>query len=214
MKVEKKGRSDDLAKKPDFSEMVSGAEFNQWYWLKEELITICKQVDLPYHGSKFELRDRIMYALDNNGRLKPNPEKKKRESTFNWAKANLTMETVITDSISFGPNFRNFMKAEIGRNFSCNGDFMQWVRDNTGKTLGDAVLKWQELENRKDDPKFRRDIAAYNMLNQYVRDYLDDNPDRSFKDALKLWKIKKQLPAEDGFVKYRRSDLKLPGITQ
>ena len=195
--------------RPGFSEIETGAEFNQWYWLKDELIEICKQANLPYHGGKFELRDRIIYALDNEGRLKPNSKKGKPKSSFNWAKSSLALDTLITDNVSFGPNFRNFMKSEIGNNFSCHSDFMAWVKSNPGKTLRDAVLKWQEMENRKNDPDFRRDIAAHNMLNQYVRDFLDDNPDMSFKDALHHWKIKKQMPTENGFVKYTKADLKL-----
>ena len=188
-------------KRPDFSEIKTGAEFNQWHWLKDELVAICKQANLPYNGGKFELRDRIIYALDNNGSLKANEKKDKPKSYFNWAKSKLTLKTVITDNVSFGPNFRNFMKSEIGNNFSCHSDFMDWVRSNTGKTLQDAVLKWQELENRKDDPNFRRDIAVHNMLNQYVRDFLDDNPDKSFKEALRLWKIKKQMPTKNVITK-------------
>ena len=196
-------------KKPDFSEIESGAAFNRWYWLKEELIEICRQINLPYHGGKFELRDRIMYALDNDGKLKARTKKKKPASSFNWAKSRLTPETVITDNVSFGPNFRNFMKAEIGNHFSCLCDFMDWVKANAGKTLLDAVMQWQELENRKKDPGFRRNIAPHNMLSQYVRDFLDDNPGKSFKDALRFWKMKKQMPTETGFVKYSKADLKL-----
>lgn len=72
-----KGNSQQI-KKPDFAEIKSDTEFNQWYWLKDELIEICRQIDLPNHGGKFELRDRIMYALDNRGKLKAGVKKKNR----------------------------------------------------------------------------------------------------------------------------------------
>ena len=196
-------------KRPDFSDIQTGEAFNQWYWLKAELVEICKASNLPYTGSKFELRDRIIYALDNNGALMPEPKKKATQSKFNWARAVLTLDTVITDNVSFGPNFRKFMKAQIGNHFSCTGEFMAWVKENPGKTLKDAMLKWQELEDRKKDPNFRRAIASYNMYNQYMRDFLDDNPTLSFKDAQYFWSLKKQLPAENGFVKYAPSDLRL-----
>ncbi len=72
--------------RPDFSEISSGAEFNRWYWLKSELVDLCKTTGLPYSGSKFELRDRIMYALDNDGKLLPRVAQQRPQSRFNWAR--------------------------------------------------------------------------------------------------------------------------------
>ncbi|MEM6685258.1 MAG: DUF6434 domain-containing protein [Bacteroidota bacterium] len=195
--------------RPDFEHIQTSAEFNQWYWLKEELVEICKRSNLPITGRKFELRDRIMYALDHNGAVKPSPIKKKTTSKFNWAKATLTLETEITDNVSFGPNFRRFMKSQIGAKFSCHSDFMDWVKANTGKTLEDAVTTWKMLEKRKEDPEFKREIAANNMFNQYVRDFLAANAGTTIKDAKRYWLLKKQLPTADGFVRYETTDLAL-----
>ena len=195
--------------RPDFSEISSGAEFNRWYWLKSELVDLCKTTGLPYSGSKFELRDRIMYALDNDGKLLPRVAQQRPQSRFNWAREKLDLDTLITDNVSFGPNFRNFMKAQIGTKLSCHSDIMDWVKAHPGKTLGEAVLQWQYLEQRKEDPQFRRNIAAHNMLSQYVRDFLADQEGASFKMALACWKRKRQLPTDDGFVRYAPEDLAL-----
>lgn len=195
-------------KRPDFNDIKTGKEFNRWYWLKEELVAICKHAELPTHGRKFELRDRIMYALDNQGLLKKE-EKKKTTSRFNWAKAKLSQETFITDNVSFGPNFRRFMKDQIGAKFSCHSDFMDWVKNNEGKTLRQAVEKWFELESRKEDPDFKRVIADNNMYNQYTRDFLEDNPGKTIREARQHWLAKKQQPTKNGFVRYERSDLAL-----
>ena len=195
--------------RPDFENISSGAEFNQWYWLKAELVEICQQAGLPTTGRKFDLRDRIMYALDNQGKVKSLPKKKRTQSKFNWAKATLSLETVLTDNVSFGPNFRRFMQQQIGAKFSCHSDFMDWVKAHPGKTLGDAVQQWELLEQRKKDPTFRREIAANNMYSQYIRDFLDDNPTFTFKDVKKYWLLKKELPTADGFIRYEKSDLSL-----
>ncbi len=194
--------------RPTFEEIKSGSEFNRWYWLKEELIDICKQSGLPHSGGKFELRDRISYALDNDGQLLKK-QKQTKTSNFNWAKAILGPETIITDNITFGPNFRNFMKKEIGNRFSCHSDFMDWVKSNTGKTLQDAADQWIVLEKRKQDPDFKREIADHNMYAQYTRDFLEDNPGMTLKDACKYWLLKRQLPTETGFIKYDPRDLNL-----
>jgi hypothetical protein len=196
-------------KRPDFENIKSGTEFNNWYWLKKELVEICKRSELPSHGRKFELRDRIMFALDNKGKIKPEIKKKKKKSKFNWAKSELNLKTKITDNVSFGPNFRKFMKSQIGNTFSCNSDFMDWVKINVGKTLEHAILEYYQLEKRKENPDFKRKIADNNMFNQYTRDFMEDNPNEKIKNVRKYWFLKKQLPTKNGFVKYEKSDLEL-----
>ena len=195
--------------RPKFEDISSGEEFNQWYWLKTELVDICKSAGIPSHGRKFDIRDRIMYALDNRGELKPEIKISKPTSKFNWAKAKLTLETTITDNVSFGPNFRGFLSQYIGPKFKCHADFMGWVKSNIGVSLREVIIAWYALEDRKKDPTFKRDIADNNMMSQYVRDFLEDNPEATFKDAIEFWKLKKQQPMKDGFVKYLPSDLDL-----
>ncbi len=196
-------------KRPPFEHIKSGQEFNKWYWLKEEMIEICKRCGLPSGGRKFDLRDRILYALDHDGKIKPEPQKTKTKSKFDWAKSELTLDSKITDNVSFGPNFRGFMKSHIGNKFSCHSDFMDWVKSNEGKTLADAVKAWYKLEKRKEDPNFKRTIADNNMLAQYTRDFLEDNKNKTMKDANKYWLLKKQLPTKNGFIRYEKTDLKL-----
>ncbi len=195
--------------RPDFANISTGEEFNRWYWLKEEMVDICKKSNLPTTGRKFELRDRIMYALDNKGQLKPIATKKKSKSKFSWAKSELTLDTMITDNVSFGPNFRRFMKDQIGNRFSCHSDFMDWVKSNEGKTLHDAVNAWIKLEKRKENPTFKRSIAKNNMFSQYIRDFLEENPSYTLSEVKKYWLLKKDMPTKDGFVVYERSDLSL-----
>ena len=173
------------------------------------MVEICKQASLPYTGSKFDLRDRIMYALDNDGKVLQKQKRTRKKSKFSWVKAELSLETVITDNVSFGPNFRRFMQSQINQKFSCHSDFMNWVKTNVGKTLQDEVLKWHELEERKQNPDFKREIAAHNMMSLYVRDFLTDNDGYFFKDVIEIWKIKKTMPMTDGFVRYEKSDVNL-----
>ena len=195
-------------KRPDFKQIKNGAEFNNWYWLKKEMIEICRTLGLPMIGSKFQLRDRIMYALDNKGALKPEV-KIKPKSRFNWAKAPLTPETVITDNVSFGPNFKNFMLGQVGKKYVCHIDFQAWVKSNPGKTLADAVAQWNAFEQRNQSPDFQTQIKPHNMYNQYTRDFLKDNPNLSTKEARICWLIRKEMPMENGFVRYKKSDPKL-----
>ena len=91
---------------------------------------------------------------------------------------------------------------------------ISWIgwRFNTDKTLQEAVLQWQALEDRKKDSEFRREIADHNMLAQYVRDFLEDNQGRTLKDALQCWKVKRRQPNQNGFVVYAVKDFDFDGV--
>ncbi len=197
-----------MMSRPPFEKIKSGSEFNNWYWLKVEMIEICRNLKIPMNGSKFQLRDRIMYFLDNDGKVQATI-KKKPKSKFNWSKETLSLSTPLTDNVSFGQNFRKFMTLHLGDEFSFNTDFMDWAKANSGKTMQDAIDMWRALENRKSDKSFRRDIADHNMMNQYLRDFSDDNPQLSSDIARKCWHLKRRLPMKNGFVRYEKSDLKL-----
>ena len=47
------------------------------------------------------------------------------------------------------------------------------------------------------------------MFNQYMRDFMEDNPTQSLENVRKYWLLKKQRPMKNGFVKYQKSDLNL-----
>ncbi|MEM1197203.1 MAG: DUF6434 domain-containing protein [Pseudomonadota bacterium] len=134
--------------------------------------------------------------------------KARRKSRFNWSNAELNEHTRITDNVSFGPNVRNWFKRRIGPAFVCHSDFMDWVRSNTGATLGDAIEAWYTLEKREAEPGFRHEIALCNNYLRYLRDARDDNPALSHEQAMECWHAKKLRPASDGFVIYEKDDLR------
>lgn len=193
--------------RPDLTTLSTSQAFRRWYFLKSELVEFCKAKGIPATGNKIEVSDRIASYLDS-GQIPKAAPKKRGSSKFNWAKSELTLETIITDSVTFGKNFRGFMTTQIGSQFVCHSDFMDWVRAHSGKTLADAVEAWHALEARKLDPTFKRDIAPQNMLAQYTRDYFEDNPNGSREELMRLWNIKKSLPNEKGVI-YHPSDLGL-----
>ncbi|MEM6908583.1 MAG: DUF6434 domain-containing protein [Pseudomonadota bacterium] len=199
--------SDEI--RPDFRTDMSAAEFQRWYWPKAELEQICERLALPRAGSKQELRERVAACLAGEPlapafkqpQVAPN-------STVNWAKDALSSETIITPDIAFGPNVRRFFKREIGASFRCHGDFMVWVKANPGATLADAVEAWHMLEQRKQDPTFRREIASHNNYLQYLRDFQDALPERSLDEAKRCWDQKKLRPATGGQVVFERADVR------
>lgn len=194
-------------KRPALFDIKTEQELRKWYWLKQELVDYCKAVKISYIGNKAAITDRIAQVLEAGTIEVAEPIKKaKVTSTFNWAKEELTLETVITDSYRNGPNVRRFFQSQLGKKFKFNIPFMDWMKTNYGKTLKDAVEKWKEFELLKKDKNFKSTIPSSNQYNQYMRDFFADNPDKTIKDARKFWLLKRSLPGSN---KYERTDLNL-----
>jgi len=53
-------------KRPDFKDLKSFEEFNNYYWYREELSQICKSMGLAYRRTKQELNSRFYRYLAGN----------------------------------------------------------------------------------------------------------------------------------------------------
>ncbi|MEM6634504.1 MAG: DUF6434 domain-containing protein [Pseudomonadota bacterium] len=198
--------------RPSVDRRMHAEDFERWYWPVEHLKRFCDVLELHKSGTKAELRERVTAALRHPGQNRTVTQRRRPAGSFNWSKETLTRDTIITDTVSFGPNVRSFFKAEIGKTFVCHSDFMDWVRGNPGASLGDAVAAWLILEERKDDPTFRREIASCNNYLQYLRDARDRNPGLSLHDAKRCWDYKNVRPARDGYVIFEQKDVLDAGI--
>ncbi len=188
--------------RPDIMSIETGSELKRWYWLKAELVAHCQALDIPYTGSKAEICERLATFMDTGKIVKPKATK--RTSKFNWAKEVLHPGTIITDSYRNGPNVRRFFIEHIGPSFRFTISFMQWMKANTGKTLADAVIAWQDLQEAEKAPGFKTKIPAGNQFNQYLRDFFEANPNLSMQEARQCWAQKTQGPAPH---RYQTADL-------
>ena len=80
--------------------------------------------------------------------------------------------------------------------------FQKWVKQNAGKTYGEAVEAYFILLEEKKKNKSK--IDSQFEYNTYIRDFFADNKGRTLGDAIKCWKYKKSLK---GHNRYERSDL-------
>ncbi|MEM9710410.1 MAG: DUF6434 domain-containing protein [Pseudomonadota bacterium] len=186
--------------RPDIEEIFTGAELRRWYWLKSELAEHAARLELSATGSKEEITERIAHLLDTGQKL--GARKRRAASKFNWAREVLTPDTIITDSYTNGPNVRAFFKEHYGPKFTFNIAFMDWMRSNVGKTLGDAVEARREIAEREKHSKPA--IPASNQYNAYTRDFHAANPDLSQADARACWAWKRSRP---GHNRYEEDDL-------
>ncbi len=192
-------------KRPKLDKEISIKDFKDYYWLKEELVGFCRDIGINSSGGKIDIYNRIIDFLENGKIItKSNIKKVNIISTFDWNNEKLGIDTLITDNYKNTENVRDFFQHKIGDHFKFNVEFMNWMKANNGKTLGVAVDKWREIVELKKDKNYKTEIAPQFEYNTYMRDFLNDNPHLSSKDAMSSWMLKRDKP---GVKKYEKEDL-------
>lgn len=67
-------KRDNYMERPKFNEIKDYEEFSKYYWYREELIQICKDLGLKASGSKIELND-VIRAYFSGDMILPEREK-------------------------------------------------------------------------------------------------------------------------------------------
>ena len=195
--------------RPEIRSISTGIELRRWYWRKDELIEHARHLGIKTTSGKSVILNRIARFLDTGERERPGERNKPAASRFDWHGAELSKNTLITDNYKNTQNVRRFFKNAIDNSFKFNIAFMDWMKANVGKTLGEACDAYLEYQNLAKQPDFRTGIKSHNQFNQYTRDCLDDNPGLGMDDVRKIWALKIQKPSETGRHIYERSDLDL-----
>ena len=171
-------------------------EFNDYYFLKEELKDFCRSEGLKVSGSKGDLEKRILHYLSTGKKLK--------ESGTNGystqSSSEISLDSKLGENFKCSEDKREFFEKEIGKSFKFKVKFQKWLKANPDKTYQDAIDAYFEIQNSKE----KTEIGKQFQYNQYIRDFFEDNVDKSLDDAIKCWKYKKSLK---GHNKYEKSDL-------
>ena len=207
-----------ISNKNKLTKDLTGAEFREYYFLKEELKDFCKKEGLKTSGSKIQLEERIIYYLDTGKSLKETKTKLKKsdrdENNSNNKKNNknknnvknysnsqeITLDSILGENFKCSEDKREFFEREIGRGFKFKVKFQKWLKANPNKTYQDAINAYHELQNSNEKTKIDKQF----QYNQYIRDFFEDNENKTLDDAIKCWKYKKSLK---GHNKYEKSDL-------
>lgn len=186
-----------MSERPDLNKEMDAKTFNSFYYLKEELVSFCRENNLPVSGGKIDLTDRIACFLDTGKVIETST---KRKTVINIG--TITENTKIEPNIVCSEKHRAFFKEKIGKSFSFNVAFQKWLRSNTGKTYGDAVKAYYQIIEEKK--KGKTTIDKQFEYNTYIRDFFEDNQGKSLEEAIICWKYKKGL---QGHNHYEKSDL-------
>ncbi|MDA3901292.1 MAG: DUF6434 domain-containing protein [Spirochaetes bacterium] len=186
--------------RPELNLKINPEEFLNYYWLKEELFSFCKENSLPGSGSKDELTQRIFKYLKTGEIAEPQKKRHDKPDTDNTL---LSLDSLITRYYRNDENHRAFFKSQIGDHFKFNVPFMNWMKANPGKPYRKAISEWKKIYNEKKLGR-KTEISSQFQYNQYTRDFFKGNPNAKREDAIKCWKYKKSLP---GHNKYEEKDL-------
>lgn len=191
-----------MSERPNLDNNLDSKTFKEYYYLKEELIDFCRKNNLQTTGGKIELTERIANFLETGKRTY-----KSHTTRRSLIVDEITLNTIIEENFVCSEKHRAFYKEQIGNNFSFNVAFQKWLKSNSGKTYQDSInAYYQILEDKK---KNKTTIDKQFEYNTYIRDFFDDNKDKSLEQAIKCWKYKKSLK---GHNKYEREDLKILNI--
>ena len=179
-----------MDKRPDFEEIKTYEEFSKYYWYREELVVICRNLGICSTGYKAELNKRIEeYFKGKASQIKECRRKRVVKKTV----TELSLETSLIEcDFRFSQRFRDFFSAQTGiKNFKFNADMVASARKvresgDTSFTLGDLL----------DIYYGRKCYAQYDKIslqwNKFVKDFCADPATAKLPNKLKvaarLWK--------------------------
>ena len=176
--------------RPDFSKIKDFDEFCKYYWYREELIKICKELGLKASGSKIELNNVIKAYFSGDKIL---PEKRSIKHTKTTTKELTPGTGLLECGFTFGNRFREFFAEQTGvKPFKFNVDMVasaKAVKENGDEsfTLGDLLDIYY---GKKIYVKYDKSALQWN---KFVKDFCADDATKIYDERLKaaasLWKI-------------------------
>lgn len=185
--------------RPKLTKELHVDSFKDFYWLKEELQTFCREYGISATGSKLEISNRIETFLRTGEILKP-VRKSRRKANGEVLRSQLTLETVITNNHRCSQAVRAFFKTIIP-SFHFSTHIQNYFKTNVGNTYRDVVNAWYEEEERKKDPSYKKEIAPQFEYNRFIRDYYADpkNQGKSREKAIEAWNEIKKRPGSNQY---------------
>ncbi|AHZ52470.1 TPA: DUF6434 domain-containing protein [Bacillus thuringiensis] len=186
--------------RPSLTKTISLTDFQNYYWLKAELQTFCREHGLPASGSKIEITERISHYLTTGKVLKNSSVPKVSKAPLSYK--DLSLQTIITKNHRCSEDVRAFFKEKIETNFRFTVALQKFFKENVGKTYEDAITFWYEENERKKDPTYKTTISAQFEYNRFTRDFFKDpnNKGKAKADAIAAWNEMKAKPGSNVYV--------------
>ena len=177
-----------MEKRPSFNEIKSYDEFAKYYWYREELLRICKQIGIDYTGTKQELNHNIEEYF------KGNLIKKRNRYSSKASVDKISLESSLIESgFSFNAKFREYFSQQTGvQNFKFTADMATAWRKV--KQEHDEAFTFQDMLDiyykKSDYAKYDNSSCEWN---QFLKDFCADEKNAKFNNKLKvasiLWNV-------------------------
>lgn len=151
--------------RPSLTKDMSIQSFKDFYWLKEELQTFCRENGISASGSKIEIFDRIETFL-LTGEIKK-PIRKSKVNRKAEPQGELSLDTVIPENHRCSQQVRAFFKTVIP-NFHFSTYIQNYFKNHIGKTYRDAAEAWYKEEERKTHRTRNKFLLNLSIINLFV----------------------------------------------
>ena len=177
-----------MNQRPAFNQIKSYEEFLKYYWYRDELSKISKQLNIDDTGTKQKLNDNIKEYFHGN------MIKKRKHRVSKKKLKPISLDCSLLDcGFSFNAKFREYFSKQTGvENFKFTADMatawrkVKEVQDNTF-TIQDML---DIYEHKSNYAKYNHSACEWN---QFLKDYCADGRNKDDKNKLKsasiLWKI-------------------------
>lgn len=165
--------------RPTIALSLTLSEFVSWYWLKEELVVVCRLFALSTTGSKLELEDRIRRHLSGTP-----PTVTDRRRAIGKMPAQFTQKSVIGKGWRCNPALGAYLREVCGRGFRFNAVMRDFIHHGEGRTLAEAVICYRESVQACNA---KPPIAKQLQYNQHFRDFFASHAGATRQQAIDAW---------------------------
>lgn len=176
--------------RPPLTAGLTGAEFERWYWLKDELSEFARALGIRSGGSKQALTGRIAARLDGRAFEEPRTGHLVRGDQL---LPPLTPDSLIPPGQPCSQSVRRWFEEQVGPAFRFDSSMRDFFRHADGtQMLGDALDYWNSTRGEGPtsiDPQFE--------YNRFTRAWHIDNPEGSRAELLLAWTRYRALPIDE-----------------
>ena len=165
--------------RPPITSSLTLSEFTSWYWLKTELICLCRTFGLSTSGSKLELEDSLRRHL--SGRA---PIARTRRRTAGEMPTTFTPRTMIGKGWRCNPALGAYFRQAVGSGFHFNATVRDFIHTGVGHTLAEAAVGYlTSIQPGAPKPCIPRQLE----YNQHFKDFFATHPEASRQQAIDAW---------------------------
>jgi len=179
--------------RPDIEHVSRAQDVHDWYWTKNELVRIARRVGARRSGTKQQVTDSIVAAL--------NGEVNDASSTTARTRGRIAERTVLSPPYSrsmqvpegqpLSRSLREWLEVEMAGDFTANAAVRALLKEPNGATLADLIT----VSGSRADPG--APIGAQFERNRFLRFLATSEPGLSRSEREQRWRDFRQLPTSE-----------------